>query len=128
MITVSDYGRFGEHTSYLALRTEKGLSKNPTPTRVVAPAMRLPAVERRGNVEECSEDKVVRPTVKYGVFAMEERTRESAVMYIAIPGTFRIKLAADPRHKPKKPSEATTPFATRITDGRLEALSGVSTL
>ena len=58
-------GDFREHTSYLALRTEKGLSKNPTPTRVVAPAIRLPVVERRGNVDECSEGEVVRTAAKY---------------------------------------------------------------
>ena len=111
-----------KHTSYLALRTEKGFSKNPTPTRVVAPAMRLPVEERRGNVDECSEDEGVRTAAKYGEFIIAKRTRESPVMYIAIPGTFRIRLAVDPRHKPKKPSEATISLVTRIREARLGVL------
>ena len=57
-------GNFEERTSYLALRTENGLSKNPTPTRVVAPAMRLPVEERRGSVDECSEGDAVRTAAK----------------------------------------------------------------
>ena len=109
-----------KHTSYLALRTENGLSKNPTPTRVVAPATKLPVVERRGNVDERSEGAEVRTAAKYGEFAMAKRTRESAVMYIAIPGTFRIRLAVDPLHKPLKPSEATIPLATRTAEVLLE--------
>lgn len=67
-------GHPGERTSYLALRTEKGFSKNPTPTRVVAPAIKLPAVERRGSVDECSLGEVVRIEAKYGEFAMAKRT------------------------------------------------------
>jgi len=125
-ITVSCPGEFKKHTSYRALRTEKGLSKNPTPTRVVAPAIRLPAAERRGSVDECSEGDAARTTAKYGEFAIAKRTRESPVMYIAIPGTFRIRLAVDPRHKPKKPSEATIPLATRMTEGRFGVLDVVS--
>ena len=116
-IIVNCPGDFKNHTSYRALRTEKGLSKNPTPTRVVAPAIRLPTAERRGSVDECSEDDTVRTTAKYGEFAIAKRTRESPVMYIAIPGTFRIRLAVDPRHKPKKPLEATISLATRMTEG-----------
>lgn len=123
IVIVSCLGDFREHTSYLALRTENGLSKNPIPTRVVAPAIRLPAVERRGNVDECSEGEVERTAEKYGEFAIAERTRESPVMYIAIPGTFLIRLAVDPRHKPKKPSEATIPLATRATEARLDIVS-----
>lgn len=84
--------------------------------------MRLPVEERRGNADECSEGEAVRTAAKYGEFAIAKRTRESPVMYIAIPGTFRIKLAADPRHKPKKPSEATISLATRVTEARLEIL------
>jgi len=121
-------GNSKERTSYLALRTEKGLSKNPTPTRVVAPAIRLPAVERRGNVDECSEGELVRTVAKYGEFAIAKRTRESPVMYIAIPGTFRIRLAVEPRHKPKKPSEAAIPLATRTTEARFWILDAVSLL
>jgi len=119
---------FKEHTSYLALRMEKGLSKNPTPTRAVAPAIRLPVVERRGNVDECSEGEGVWTAAKYGDFAIPERIRESPVMYNAIPGTFRIRLAVDPRHKPKKPSEATIPLATRMTETRFRILNNVSLL
>ena len=122
IITVNHPGHFRGHTSYLALRTEKGLSKNPTPTRVVAPAMRLPVEERRGSVDECSEGEALRTAAKYGEFAIAKRTRERPVMYIAIPGTFRIRLAVDPRHKPKKPSEATISLVTRITEARLGVL------
>ena len=122
IIIVNHPGHLKGHTSYLALRTEKGLSKNPTPTRVVAPAMRLPVEERRGNVDECSVGEAVRTAAKYGEFAIAKRTRESPVMYIAIPGTFRIRLAVDPRHKPKKPSEATISLATRVTEVRLGVL------
>ena len=43
-------------------------------------------------------------------------------MYIAIPGTFRTRLAVDPRHKPKKPSEATISLATRTMEARLGTL------
>ena len=125
-IIVNYPGDFKNHTSYRALRTEKGLSKNPTPTRVVAPAIRLPVTERRGSVDECSEGDAVRTTAKYGEFAIAKRTRESPVMYIAIPGTFRIRLAVDPRHKPKKPSEATIPLATRMTEGCFRNLDIVS--
>jgi len=114
--------------SYLAFRTEKGLSKNPTPTRVVAPAIRLPVVERRGSVDECSKGEAVRTAAKYGEFAIAKRTRESPVMYIAIPGTFRIRLAADPRHRPKKPSEATIPLATCTTEARFGILDAMSLL
>ena len=126
--TVSCPGDFKEHTSYLALRTEKGLSKNPTPTRVVAPAIRLPVVERRGNVDECSEGEVVRTAAKYGEFAIPERTRESPVMYIAIPGTFRIRLAVDPRHRPQKPSETMILLATPVTEARFGTLDIMSLL
>ena len=49
-------------------------------------------------------------------------------MYIAIPGTFRIRLAVDPRHKPKKPSEATIPFAMCITEARFGSLDAVRLL
>ena len=73
-VNVSFLEDYRDHTSYLALRTEKGLSKNPIPTRVVAPAIRLPEVERRGNVDECSEGEVVRTAEKYGEFAIAERT------------------------------------------------------
>ena len=125
MSCLSDFER---RTSYRALRTENGLSRNPTPTRVVAPAIRLPVVERRGKVDECSEDETVRTAAKYGEFAIVERTRESPAMYIAIPGTFRIKLAVDPRHKPKKPSEVTIPPATRTTEVLFEMLDAVSQL
>lgn len=118
MIKVGHPSHLREHTSYLALRTEKGLSKKPTPTRVVAPAMRLPVEERRGNVDEWSEDEAVRTVAKYGEFAIAKRTRESPVMYIAIPGTLRIRLAVEPRHKPKKPSEAIIFLVTRITEAR----------
>jgi len=128
IITVSWPDDFKEHTSYLVLRTEKGFTNNPTPTRVVAPAIRLPVLERRGNVDECSEGEVAQTEAKYGEFAITKRTRESPVMYIAIPGTFRIRLAVDPRHKPKKPSEATTSLATRITEVRLRSLDTVSWL
>ena len=126
IVTVSCLSNFGVHTSYRALRTENGLSKNPTPTRVVAPAIRFPVVERRGKVDECSEGEAVRTAAKYGEFAIAERTRESPVMYIAIPGTFRIKLAVDPHHKPNKPSEATIPLATRMAEARFGMLDGVS--
>jgi len=125
-IIVNCPGDFKSHTSYRALRTEKGLSKKPTPTRVVAPAIRLPVAERRGSVDECSEGDAVRTTAKYGEFAIAKRTRESPVMYIAIPGTFRIRLAVDPRHKPKMPSEATIPLATLVTEGRFGNLDIVS--
>ena len=64
---------FREHTSYLALRMETGLSNSPIPTRAVAPEIRLPAVERRGNVDECSEGEAVRTAAKYGEFAITER-------------------------------------------------------
>lgn len=122
IITVNHLGHLEGRTSYLALRTEKGLSKNPTPTRVVAPAMRLPVEERRGNVDECSEGKTVRTAAKYEEFAIAKRTRESPVMYIAIPGTFRIRLAVEPRHKPRKPSETIISLATRMTEVRLYIL------
>ena len=105
---------------------EKGLSRNPTPTRVVAPAIRLPVAERWGSVDECLEGDAARTAAKYGEFAIVTRTRESPVMYIAIPGTFRIRLAVDPRHKPKKPSEATIPLATRMTEGCFRNLDVVS--
>ena len=59
---------------------------------------------------------------KYGEFAIAERIRVSPVMYIAIPGTLRIKLAVDPRHKPRKPSEAAISLATLMTETRLEIL------
>ena len=128
VVTVNCLGDFEGHTSYLVLRTENGLSKNPTPTRVAAPAIRLPVVERRGSVEECSEDEAVRTAVKYGEFAIEKRTRESPAMYIAIPGTFRIRLAVDPRHKPRKPSETTISLATRATEVRFASLDAVRSL
>ena len=128
VIIMSSPGDSEEHTSYRALRTENGLSKNPTPTRVVAPAIKLPVVERRGNVDECSEGEAVWTAAKYGEFAIANRTRESPVMYIAIPGTFRIRLAVDPRHKPKKPSEATIPLATCMTEVRFRILDAVSQL
>jgi hypothetical protein len=68
----------------------------------------------------------VRTAAKYGEFAIAKRTRESPVMYIAIPGTFRIRLAVDPRHKPRKPSEAIISLATRMTEARFAILDVVS--
>ena len=85
-------------------------------------------LERRGNVDECSEGEVAQTAAKCGEFAIAKRTRERPVMYIAIPGTFRIRLAVDPRHKPKKPSEVTIPLATCITEARLGSLDTVSLL
>lgn len=128
VVTVNCLGDFEGHTSYLVLRTENGLSKNPTPTRVAAPAIRLPVVESRGSVDECSEGEAVRTAEKYGEFAIAKRTRESPAMYIAIPGTFRIRLAVDPRHKPRKPSETIISLATRAIEVRFASLDAVSLL
>ena len=49
-------------------------------------------------------------------------------MYIPNPGTVRITLAVDPRHSPRRPSEATIPLATRMTETRPETLDDVSWL
>ena len=59
-------------------------------------------------------------------FAIARRIRESRVMYIAIPGIYRIRLAVDSCHNPRRPSEVTIPLATHITDtcfGTLDNLS-----
>ena len=74
-ISVNCPGDSKECTSYRALRTEMGLSKNPTPTLVVAPEIKLPVVESRGNLDECSEGDAARTAVKYGEFAIARRTR-----------------------------------------------------
>ena len=79
-------------------------------------------------MDEWSEGEALQMAEKYDDFAIAKRTRESPVMYIAIPGTFRIRLAVDPRHKPRKPSDATISLATRIMDTRFGSLDTVGLL
>lgn len=77
-------------TSKRALSTENGLSKNPTATRVVAPASRLPWLVSVGRTEPLTfaGPLVLRTRAKYGERAMNVRSCVREVMYMATPGTF----------------------------------------
>ena len=85
------HGEEGSYTSNRAFRTENGFKRNPTATRVVAPANRFPWEVRDGRTETFSPDPALRTWTKYGDCARNVRIWVRLVIYSATPGTFLSK-------------------------------------
>ena len=76
-------------TSKRALSTENGFSKNPTATRVVAPARRFPWLVSVGSTDPFAFGGALERTrAKCAERAISVRSCVSEVMYMATPGTF----------------------------------------
>jgi hypothetical protein len=82
--------RLYSRTSKRAFSTENGFKIKPTPTRVTAPASRLPWFDNFGRtVPETVADEAAQDdfSTKYGEFVMRARMCVKEVMYSDTPGT-----------------------------------------